>query len=373
MEFVDLKSQYQNNKAAIDRAIADVLDHGRFIMGPEVSALEDRISAYCGAKHAVTCANGTDALQLALMGEGVGAGDAVFLPSFTFTATAEVVLLLGAVPVFCDVDETYFNIDPNSLRTKIADTRAAGDVRPAAIIAVDLFGMPADYSQILAIASDEQMLVIADAAQSFGASQKNKRVGCLADISTTSFFPAKPLGCYGDGGALFTDDDERANHYRSLRAHGKAIHKYDISRIGVNSRLDTIQAAVLLQKLDIFPDEIENRNKIARQYTERLSGLVGTPRLPDTTTSVWAQYTIKTKKRDAVAQALKNAGIPTAIYYPLPMHLQEAYKRFGEGPGSLPTSEKLCKTVLSLPIHPYLTDDEVETISREVEAVVATA
>jgi len=352
--FVDLSAQQRRIRDDLDQRIARVLDHGGYILGPEVAELEATLAACAGCRHAITLSSGTDALLAVLMARDIGPGDAVFMPAFTFTATAEVVLQAGATPVFVDVDGSTFNLDPECLRTAITHAREQGRLHPAAIIAVDLFGQPADYRAINAIAAENGLFVLADAAQSFGARYENHAVGTLAPATATSFYPAKPLGCYGDGGAVFTDDDDLAAACISIRAHGEGKNRYDIVRLGMNGRLDTLQAAVLLAKLTIFDDEIERRRTVARQYTERLSGLVETPaQLPGTDT-IWAQYTIKLPQRDAVAASLRERGIPTQIYYPLPMHLQPAYAPHVAGPGSLPVSERLCGEVLALPMHPYL-------------------
>lgn len=364
--FIDLKAQYRRVKIEIDQRIQTVLDHGQYIMGPEVVELEERLSQFSGAKHAIAVANGTDALQIALMAFGVGPGDAVFVPSFTFTATAEVVLVLGAEPVFVDVCADTFNMDFRDLENKVLAVRAEGRLLPKGIISVDLFGQSADYPVINAVAKREGLFVLGDAAQSFGGFLGDHRVGTLADVTTTSFFPAKPLGCYGDGGALFTDDDQIADIIRSIREHGKGREKYEIIRVGVNSRLDTLQAAVLLAKIAVFETEIESRNCIASRYEQALKGLVITPSVMEGARSVWAQYTICHNRRDQLAAHLKAAGIPSAVYYPCPMHMQTAYKSFGAGEGSLPVSEKLSREVLSLPMHPYLSDDEVERIVNAV-------
>lgn len=373
--FIDLKAQYASLKDEIDRRIHAVLDHGGFIMGPEVAELEKALAAFAGAAHCVTCANGTDALTLALMAKEVGPGDAVFCPSFTFTATAEAVLLLGATPVFVEVDENTFNIDAADLERRIAQVRAGGKLRPAAVMPVDLFGQPADYPAIQAIAEREGMWVLADAAQGFGGSLNGRRVGSLAHMTATSFFPAKPLGCYGDGGAVFTDDAELAERMRSIRVHGKGGDKYDIVRVGLNSRLDTIQAAVLLVKLAAFPAELEAREAVAKGYDAALSGLPGVvvpARVPNST-SAWAQYTLRLPNgnRDALAAALKAKGVPTAVYYPRPMHLQTAYLAVGEGAGSLPVSERLSGEVLSLPMHPYMDQGVVEAVTAAIRDAVA--
>jgi UDP-2-acetamido-2-deoxy-ribo-hexuluronate aminotransferase len=349
-------------RGIIDANIARVLDHGKFIMGPEVVQFEQKLSDFCGAKHAIAVANGTDALQIALMAKGIGHGDAVFVPSFTYTATAEVILVLGAVPIFVEVDPTTFNIDPVDLRQRYGEAEEKG-LRPAAIIAVDLFGLPADWPALNAFADDHGLLLIADSAQSFGGRDaQGQSVGTLAPITTTSFFPAKPLGCYGDGGAIFTDDDDLAAIMRSIRVHGQGKAKYETVRIGMNSRLDTLQAAILLAKIDVFGEEVERRNALADAYNQRLSNLVITPQKPEGVISAWAQYTVRVPNRDEIQSKLNEMGIPTAVYYPLPMHLQPAYAQYGGGHGSLPLSEGLSKEVLSLPMNPYWTPEDVDAV-----------
>ena len=372
MQFIDLKSQYERLKADIDAGIQDVLGRQTFIQGPQVRELEQALAEFCGARRVVSCANGTDALQLALMALGIGPGDAVFVPSFTYTATAEVILLLGARPVFVDADPNTFNIDFASAEAAVERTRSEGRVRPAALLTVDLFGQPVDYDRARALADRHGLAFVSDAAQGFGGSYKGRRVGAgMADITTTSFFPAKPLGCYGDGGAVFTDDDELANTIRSVCLHGKGNAKYDVVRVGVNSRLDTLQAAILLPKLAVFADELERRHAIAAAYVKRLRDHVTTPILPDNNERfAWAQFTIKVRDRDGVQARLKAAGVPANVYYPLPMHLQPAYAEFGGGGGSLPVAEQLCQTVLSLPMHPYLTEKEVDQVCNAVLAAV---
>jgi UDP-2-acetamido-2-deoxy-ribo-hexuluronate aminotransferase len=360
--FVDLAKQQRRIRADLDRRIGQVLDHGGYINGPEVTELEAALAARAGCRHAIGVSSGTDALLALLMAKNIGLGDAIFLPSFTFTATAEVVLMCGATPVFVEVDGATFNLDPEYLRAMISQIAQEGRLRPAAIIAVDLFGQPADYQAINDLASEHNLFVLADGAQSFGASYHNRNVGSLAEATATSFYPAKPLGCYGDGGAIFTDDDELAATCISLRDHGQGEGRYDIVRLGLNARLDTIQAAVLLSKLTIFEDEIRLRRSVAQRYSEQLSGLVETPRQAQGANSIWAQYTIKLPHRDAVADALRQQGIPTQIYYPLPMHLQPAYAQYGDGEGSLPISEQLSREVLALPMHPYLDDAAVTMI-----------
>jgi UDP-2-acetamido-2-deoxy-ribo-hexuluronate aminotransferase len=371
--FIDLAAQQTRLKSDIDARMAAVLAHGKYIMGPEIAELEKELSAFSGAKHSISVSSGTDALLVALMADGIGRGDAVFLPAFTFTATAEVVIIAGATPVFVDVDPSTCNMDYADLKRRIENVEKTGDLRPRAIMPVDLFGLPADYSQLADIAAKHDMLIIADAAQSFGGAIDNKPVGSLAPISATSFFPAKPLGCYGDGGAVFTDDDERADRWKSIRAHGKGGAKYDIIRIGLNARLDTLQAAILLSKLTIFGEEIESRERISRLYDERLSNHVGLPHRQPGFQSAWAQYTIQVENRDEIANSLKEEGIPSAIYYPLPMHLQTAYAKYGEGQGSLPVSERLSGRVLSLPMHPYLSEKDIDTISEKLIACVRQA
>jgi dTDP-4-amino-4,6-dideoxygalactose transaminase len=365
--FIDVAAQRRRLGRSVDEAIARVLGHCQFILGPEVRALEAALAAFCGARHAVSCASGTDALVMVLMAAGVGPGDAVICPSFTFTATAEVVALVGATPVFADVEEASFNLDPESLRAACAMARALG-LRPKAVIPVDLYGQPADYDRIMPIAEAESLFVLDDAAQAFGATYKNRRVGALAPATATSFFPAKPLGCYGDGGAVLTDDEELAGVLRSLRVHGEGSGKYDCVRIGLNGRLDTIQAAVLIEKLRIFPEEIVARERIARRYSAGLAGVASVPKLAPGSTSVWAQYTIRLAdgRRDELAAALKPQGIPTAIHYPIPLHRQEPYRHFPVAEGGAPVSERLAEEVISLPMHAYL--DEA-TQDRIIEAV----
>ena len=319
--FIDLAAQRQRLGGRVDEAIDRVLAHGRFIMGPEVTALEDELAEFAGMRHALTCASGTDALLLPLMAKGIGPGDAVIVPAFTFAATAEVAALVGATPVFADVNVSTFNLDPDSLAAAINTAKAAG-LRPAAVIAVDLFGQPADYAGIEAVARAHGLWIIADAAQSFGAETTGKQTAACGDIAGTSFFPAKPLGCYGDGGAIFTNDDDMAALLKSIRVHGGGKDKYANERIGTNSRLDTIQAAILLEKLRIFPDEVAARRTVAARYSAALSDEVIVPTIAAGATSVWAQYTIRTPRRDEVATHLKKQGIPTAIYYPTPLHQQ---------------------------------------------------
>jgi len=365
--FVDLDAQRRRLGPRLDAAIARVLAHGRYIMGPEVAELEGQLAAFCGAGHAIACASGTDALALALMAKGIGPGDAVLVPAFTFVATAEPVAWLGAVPVFVDVLEDSFNLDPASLEQGVRAAPALG-LRPRAVIAVDLFGQPADYDAIAATCARHGLWLLADAAQSFGGSWRGRRVGTLAPITATSFFPAKPLGCYGDGGCVLTDDDDLAETMRSLRVHGQGRDKYDNVRIGVNGRLDTLQAAILLEKLRIFADEIAARQIVAARYDEGLRDLARVPPMAAGATSVWAQYTLVIERgaRDAVADALKAEGVPTAVYYPKPLHQQSAYRRFPIAGDALPVAERLSRQVLSLPMHPYL---EAATQSFIIDAL----
>lgn len=365
--FIDVAAQRRRLGPAIDAAVARVLSHCQFILGPEVRVFEAELAAFCRARHVVTCASGTDALVLALRAMAVGPGDAVLCPSFTFCATAEVVALVGATPVFVDVDAATFNIDAEGIVGAVAIAREAG-LKPKAIIPVDLFGLPADHGAIQAAARAANLIVLDDAAQAFGASHNNRRLGTFGRATATSFFPAKPLGCYGDGGAVITDDDTLADVVRSLRVHGHGDNKYDNVRIGLASRLDTIQAAILSEKLKIFPEEIEARNAVANRYSGALAGLVEVPRVPAGSTSVWAQYTICVAggRRDAIAATLKAEGIPTAIYYPIPLHRQQAYKHFPVGKGGVAVSERLASEVISLPMHAYL---DTATQDRIIEAV----
>lgn len=370
--FIDLKTQQERIRPQLDAAIARVLAHGQYILGPEIAELEKRLSDFCGARFTLSCANGTDALLLALMARGVAPGDAVFVPSFTFVATAEVVVLVGATPVFVDVDENAFLMDPESLEAAIGVARKHG-LRPRVIMPVDLFGQPADYEAIGQLAEAHGLFVLADAAQSFGATRAGKSVGTMAPITATSFFPAKPLGCYGDGGAIFTDDEETLSVLQSLRVHGQGRDKYENVRIGVNGRMDTLQAAILIQKLAVFEDEIAARQRVAKRYADGLGDVARTQVVEDGATSVWAQYTIRLSNRDHVAEQLKKAGIPTAIYYPIPLHRQTAYQQYPAPPAGLPVSEKLAGEVLSLPMHPYLKEADQAMIIHAVKSAVATA
>ncbi|MSP32214.1 MAG: DegT/DnrJ/EryC1/StrS family aminotransferase [Pseudolabrys sp.] len=364
--FIDLAAQRRRLGPAVDAAVKRVFEHCQFILGPEVRAFEAELAAFCGAKHVVTCASGTDALVLALRARGIGPGDAVICPSFTFCATAEVAALVGATPVFVDVDAATFNINVSGIAGAVEAARAAG-LTPKAVIPVDLFGLSADHAAVAGAAKAANLFVLDDAAQGFGATFNNRRLGTFGHATATSFFPAKPLGCYGDGGAVMTDDDEMADVLRSLRMHGHGRDKYDNIRIGLASRLDTVQAAILIEKLKVFPDEIEARDRIARRYSEALAGVAITPTVPAGSTSVWAQYTLRISggRRDALAATLKAEGIPTAIYYPIPLHRQQAYKNYPVGRGGVAVSDRLAAEVISLPMHPYL---DAATQDRIIDA-----
>jgi dTDP-4-amino-4,6-dideoxygalactose transaminase len=365
--FIDVAAQRRRLGSAIDEAVARVLTHCQFIQGPEVRAFETELAAFCGTKHVIGCSSGTDALLLVLMAWEIGPGDAVICPSFTYHATAEAVALLGATPVIADVHADTFNLDAESCGRAVAAAKKLG-LKPRAIIPVDLFGLPADYDAINALAVAHGMLVLDDAAQAFGAMYRGRKLGVCATATATSFFPAKPLGCYGDGGAVFTDDDALAARIKSLRVHGEGVDRSEAARIGITGRLDTIQAAVLLEKLKIFPDEIAARDRAAARYAAGLSDIVTVPRTSNESTSVWAQYTIKLPagRRDGLAAALKAQGIPTAIYYTKPLHRQPAYRGFPLAEGGVPVSEQLSGEVISLPMHAYL---EPPVQDRIIEAV----
>lgn len=371
--FIDVASQRARLGSRIDDAVARVLAHCRFVNGPEVTELEARLAAFAGAKHAVSCSSGTDALAMILMAWGVKAGDAVFCPAFTFCATAEVVPWVGATPVFVDVLPDTFNMDPASLEAAIKVAEREG-LTPKAVIPVDLFGQPADLDAILAIAKAHGLKVLCDTAQGFGATWNGRRTGSFGDATATSFFPAKPLGCFGDGGAVFTDDDELVPVLKSVREHGQGVDKYENVRIGMTGRLDTIQAAILLEKLAIFEDEIAARDAAARRYDEALADVCTVPVVDPRATSVWAQYTIRLPHgvRDGLASTLQKEGVPTAVYYRIPMHRQPAYAHFPAAGNGLPVSEQLCGEVVSLPMHAYLdeaTQDRVIAAVRRALAV----
>ena len=373
--FIDLQAQRRRLGKRIDDAILKVVNHGAYILGPEVQELETKLAEFCGARHCISCANGTDALAMVLMAWGIKPGDAVYVPAFTFVATAEVVAWFGATPVFVDVLGDTFNMDPESLEAAI---EAAADMKltPKAVIPVDLFGQPADYRRLLPVAERHGLKVLCDTAQGFGAALGGRRTGTFGDATTTSFFPAKPLACYGEGGAIFTDNDGLAEDLYSLRVHGQGRDKYDNVRIGMNGRMDTIQAAVLIEKLEIFPDEIEARQRAADYYSSKLGAHVQPPVLMDGATSVWAQYTIQLDGRDGVQEACRSGGVPTAIYYPIPLARQTGYRHYPTVPGGTPISEALAHRVLSLPMHPYLdreTQDRILALVTSSDSVSAAA
>ena len=367
MEFRDLKLQYQLLKSEIDEAIIKATAGGHFIMGPEVKELEVQLAEYVGVKHCLTCANGTDALTLALKAWGIGPGDAVFVPDFTFFASAETIAAEGATPIFVDVDSDTFNMDPEDLERAIGEVLQNGQ-NPKAIVTVDLFGQPAEYPRIRQIADRYGLKILEDGAQGFGGSINGRKACSFGDIATTSFFPAKPLGCYGDGGAVFTDNDDWAVLMDSLRVHGKGSNKYENIRLGLNSRLDTIQAAILLVKLKAFKEkEIESVNAVAKLYDERLKGIVKTPVIKHGFTSSWAQYTIQLEgpqQRAKIQSALKENCIPSMVYYPLPMHEQKAFSEMN--PRKCPTASELCGKVLALPLHPYMTEEQVDEVCKVI-------
>lgn len=384
MEFIDLKTQYRRLEPAIRARIDAVLAHGHFIMGPEVAELESALAAATGARHAITCASGTDALLMPLLAWGIGPGDAVFTTPFTFFATAEVIALVGATPVFVDVDPVTFNISPEGLERAILavkrrdpsihplPSRAVEEgLTPRAVIPVDLFGIAAEYDELLPIAREHGLLVMEDAAQAFGGRYRGTPLcGLPCHAATTSFFPAKPLGCYGDGGAIFTDDDALAATLRSLRVHGKGSDKYENVRVGINGRMDTLQAAIMLPKLEILPEEIAARQRVAAGYGERLAGIPGVtpPTVPAHCLSAWAQYSILCDNRDALAAHLKAGGVPTAIYYPKPLHVQSVFAHLGHAADDMPVSASLSRRILSLPMHPYLEESDQDRICQLIAA-----
>lgn len=390
MQFIDLVTQQQRIRKKLDERISSVLNHGKYVMGPEIKELEEKLSGYVGTKYGIGCASGTDALLISLLAYGVGPGDAVFTSPFTFIATTEVISLLGATPVFVDIDPGTFNIDPSKLELAIKAVKEhdpsiyplpsalnleprTSNLLPRGIIAVDLFGLPADYDRINEIAKNNKLFVIEDAAQSFGATYKGRKASSLGDIGCTSFFPAKPLGCYGDGGMCFTNNDQLADLMRSIRVHGKGHDKYDNVHVGINGRLDTMQAAILLAKFEIFPEEVNLRQDVANRFEQLLGNspdLIFIPRIPESYTSVWAQYSILARDeqhRSALQERLKEAGIPTAIYYPKPLHLQTVYTFLGYEEGDFTVSENCATRIFSLPMHPYLDD----TMQRQIaEAMI---
>ncbi|MFZ5427697.1 MAG: DegT/DnrJ/EryC1/StrS family aminotransferase [Thermodesulfobacteriota bacterium] len=382
IQFIDLKKQWSLHEKSIRARMDAVLAHGKYIMGPEVAELESVLAEFAGAGHCVGCASGTDALLMALMAIGAGPGDAVFTTPFTFIATSEVVSLLGATPVFVDVDPLTLNIDPEALDR--AASAVAGNsskdhplpkterpLTPKAVIPVDLFGIPADYDALDAVASKHGLAVIEDAAQSFGAGYKGRKACSLSPLAATSFFPAKPLGCFGDGGAVFAKDAQTAAVLKSIRVHGQGSDKYDNVRIGLNARLDTLQAAVLLAKMEFFPSELESRQRVAGWYTQALAGVVETPAVPAGVKSAWAQYSIRHPRRDEIIAGLRDKGIPAMIYYPRPLHLLGAYEHLAYREGDFPVCETASKVILSLPMHPYLTEEDASFIARSVKDVLA--
>jgi len=363
--FIDLKAQQDRIRPQLEAAIGRVLDHGEYIMGPEVKELEEKLAAFIGSKDCISCSSGTDALLMALMAYGVGPGDAVFTTPFTFIATAEVISLLGATPVFVDIDSDTYNIDPVKLKVTIDRTFAEDKLKPRGIIPVDLFGLPADYDSIMPMAQAHGLFVLQDAAQSFGAEYHGRKCPTLGHVGATSFFPAKPLGCYGDGGAVFTNDDGLAEIMRSIRVHGKGADKYNNVRIGLNGRMDTLQAAIVVEKLRIFPEEIELRQEVARSYAERLPQVVLDAKLqyvPAGSRSVYAQFCVELDHRSEVQAALKRQGIPTAIYYPQPLHLLTAFSSLGYREGDMPVTESAAERIFALPMHPYLTKQDIDFI-----------
>ena len=366
-KFIDLVTQQDRIRQNLEEAIKKVLDHGQYVMGPEVKELEADLKKFTESKFALTCANGTDALTLALMAWNIGPGDAVFVPAFTYVATAEAPAQLGATPFFVDVNEHDFNINIESLKQAIVDAKNL-NLRPSVIISVDLFGYPSDFDLIKKISLDENIKLLIDGAQSFGGEYKNKRVGSMGDITTTSFFPAKPLGCYGDGGAIFTDDDELADKIDSIRLHGKGNQKYDNIRIGLNSRLDTLQAAILIEKLKIFPEELQLRAKISDTYSSKLEYLnyLKVPKLQDHIKSAWAQYTLIVQNRNEIMAKLQSKDIPSVIYYPKTLDTQDGYKKFPSVSSGLDVSHHLMDSVMSLPMHPYLSEEKIEEIAQVI-------
>ena len=368
--FIDLKGQYAKIEENVDKAIKKVLMHGQYILGPEVAELEKKLADFAGTKYCLGCSSGTDALLMAMMALGFKAGDAVFTTPFTFFATVETIALTGATPVFADVEEETFNMDPVKLREAILKVKAEGRLTPKAIVAVDIFGQCADYDAISAIAEEFDLPVIEDAAQSMGASCKGKRAPSFGKIGCTSFFPAKPLGCYGDGGAVFTDDKDLYDIMYSILVHGRGGDKYDNIRLGLNARLDTIQAAVLLEKLKIFEEEIRMRQQVAKWYKEELDGVLRLPYVKEENLSVWAQYCPMSPKFEAIQNALKEAGIPSARYYPIPMHLLEAMKYLGYRKGDMPVAERIAETIFALPMHPYLDQTTVQKIASVIKSAV---
>ena len=369
MQFIDLKRQLSEIREQVDQNIQNVLEHGRFIMGPEIQELEQKLADFVGVKHCVSCSSGTDALLLPLLAWGVGPGDAILTTPFTFIATAEVIELLGATSVFVDIDPKTYNIDPLKLEETIHQLISKGQLTPKGIIPVDLFGLPCNYDVIQDLAAKYDLWILEDAAQGFGGEFKGQRAGSFGTAAATSFFPAKPLGCYGDGGAVFTNDDELRETMVSVRVHGQGSNKYDNVRIGLNARMDSIQAGILLAKLAIFEGELDRRNQVAGWYSERLQNHLVTPDVPSGYRSAWAQYSVMAnndKQRAYIQNQLKSAGIPSAIYYIKPLHLQDAFTKLGYQQGDFPISENCSQRIFSLPMHPYITEEEVDQVCQVI-------
>ncbi len=364
MDFIDLKTQQSKIRGKIDKRIKSVLDHGKYIMGPEVFELEEKLSEYVGMKYCISCSSGTDALLIPLMANGIGPGDAVITTPFTYIATAEVISLLGAEPVFIDIYETTYNLNPDGIERAVQNAERKG-LNTKAIIPVDLFGLPARYRLVNEVAKKYDLMIIEDAAQGFGGAIRGKKAGAFGDVACTSFFPAKPLGCYGDGGAIFTNDEELADKMKSIRIHGSGSDKYENVRIGINGRLDTLQAAILLEKLAIFDDELKLRNVIADYYSDNISPDFQKPFVPENYLSSWAQYSLLSKsesKRNKIMSSLSNANIPSMIYYKRPLHLQTVFKKLGYQEGDFPISERTSNQIFSIPMHPYLDKDKQNRI-----------
>ncbi len=369
LPFIDLKTQYKRIESDVDAAIKRVLEHGRYILGPEVGELECQLAGFAGSKYCIGCSSGTDALLMPLMAYEVGPGDAVFTTPFTFFATAETIALTGATTVFVDIDPDTYNIDPVKLEAAIKETIVDGKLIPKGIIPVDLFGLSADYDKIMPIAKEYGLFVIQDSCQGLGAEYNGKVAPSMGDVGATSFFPAKPLGAYGDGGAVFTDDQELHDVMRSILVHGQSSDKYNNVRLGLNARLDTIQAAILLEKLKLFPEEIELRQKVAATYAEMLDGVVKTPYIPEGCKSVWAQYCVQSDRRAEIQAALQANEIPSACYYPIPLHLQTAFEKLGYVKGDMPVSESVADKIFALPMHPYLDTDSIKKIANVIASV----
>ena len=369
--FIDLKAQRARIKDRVDAAVMKVLDEGRYILGPEVSELEEKLAEFAGMGRALSCANGTDAILIPLMAWGIGPGDAVFVPSFTFAASAEVVVLAGASPVFVDIDPDTFNMSPDSLSAAIEAVKAKGELTPKAVIAVDLFGQPADYPALEPIAREHGLKLVSDCAQAYGSTLDGKASLHWADALTVSFYPAKPLGAYGDAGAVLCKDDALFDTMKSVRVHGEGTARYEYARIGLNSRLDTIQAAILLAKLDVFAEEIGMRQRVADAYGSRLGNTVKTPKVIEGAQSTWAQYTVQVDKRDAFKAHLADQGVPTAIYYPIPLHLHAPYAGYPVAPGGLPVTEAAAGRVISLPMHPDMPESDIDRVVSAVTGFAA--